>query len=476
MQQLSDSVTFEQRIKSEWAAQWQPGRPIYVSRAPGRLDVMGGIAEYCGSLVCSTPLGLAAHAAVQRRDDERVVIQICPWMDEGGQTPPSAASSGRVEFLLADLFENNALKPPSVVAGLFAESDRWARCPVGVLWALAEAGLVQLQSGQGFTLFLANQVPRGVGVGGSAALEVATLQALLALFALNMAPLQRAQLCQRAENLVVGKSGGIVDRITSLLGEPSALLKLRCQPHDVLGNLHLPEGVRVIGLNTGVRRAQGSEKYAKALTEARWGHLLILRKMRKDKGLRENEDPTGGFLARLSLQEYMNHYQDELPDKVMGVDFLRRFGPILNVVKRVEPAEKYRVRSRAEHHIYENQRVEEFVELLGSAGQDEKKLIAAGELMYASHWSYGQRCGLGSLETEYLVSALRQEGVQTGIYGARITGGGTGGTVAVLCRVGKQTDMAVQRAVEKYEAKYQAHVQWFTGTSPGAIAWGVKTL
>ena len=56
-----------------------------------------------------------------------------------------------------------------------------------------------------------------------------------------------------------------------------------------------------------------------------------------------------------------------------------------------------------------------------------------GALMYESHASYG-RCGLGSQGTDRLVELVRAEGPAAGLYGARITGGGSGGTVAVLGR------------------------------------------
>ena len=58
---------------------------------------------------------------------------------------------------------------------------------------------------------------------------------------------------------------------------------------------------------------------------------------------------------------------------------------------------------------------------------------ALGELMYESHASYGA-CGLGSGGTDLLVKLVRESGLATGLYGAKITGGGSGGVVAVLAR------------------------------------------
>ena len=54
------------------------GRPLFVARAPGRLDVMGGIADYSGSLVLQLPIAAAAHVALQRRAERRLSVLSLP--------------------------------------------------------------------------------------------------------------------------------------------------------------------------------------------------------------------------------------------------------------------------------------------------------------------------------------------------------------------------------------------------------------
>src|SRR5690606_3829979 len=98
-------------------------------------------------------------------------------------------------------------------------------------------------------------------------------------------------------------------------------------------------------------------------------------------------------------------------------------------VTAVEPGRRYRVCAPAAHPVYERQRAEEFRRLLASR-PDAAACTRLGELMYESHASYG-RCGLGSPGTDRLVGLVRREGPAAGVYGARITGGGSGGTVAV---------------------------------------------
>jgi L-arabinokinase len=124
------------------------------------------------------------------------------------------------------------------------------------------------------------------------------------------------------------------------------------------------------------------------------------------------------------------------------------------------------------HPVYERQRAEEF-RLLLTNSPDHAACVRLGELMYGSHASYGQ-CGLGSPGTDRLVEIVRREGTASGLYGARITGGGSGGTVAVLGR--RDAGAAIARVVDAYEhdSGYRAHV--FAGSSPGLLAFGGRTI
>src|SRR5207248_330892 len=114
-------------------------------------------------------------------------------------------------------------------------------------------------------------------------------------------------------------------------------------------------------------------------------------------------------------------------------------------------------------------RVRAFAELL-TGELTERRLELLGELMYQSHSSYSA-CGLGSPDTDRLVELVRQAGPAAGLYGAKITGGGSGGTVAVLGRRG--ADDAVARVAATYAAETGRPARVFSGSSPGAAAFGI---
>ena len=96
-----------------------------------------------------------------------------------------------------------------------------------------------------------------------------------------------------------------------------------------------------------------------------------------------------------------------------------------------------------------------------------------GELMYQSHSSYSA-CGLGSQGTDLLVKLVRDAGPARGLYGATITGGGSGGTVAVLGRRDAEAD--VLDVAREYERQRKVSCRVFSGSSPGSAAFGYLKL
>jgi L-arabinokinase len=97
----------------------------------------------------------------------------------------------------------------------------------------------------------------------------------------------------------------------------------------------------------------------------------------------------------------------------------------------------------------------------------ERHLVEMGELMAAAHESYSA-CGLGSDGTDLLVQLVREAGPDNGLYGAKITGGGSGGTVAILGR--SDAEAAVDAVAAKYREMTGRQTYVFRGSSPGACA------
>ena len=141
----------------------------------------------------------------------------------------------------------------------------------------------------------------------------------------------------------------------------------------------------------------------------------------------------------------------------------------------VRPEVNYRVRACTRYAIEENQRIELFIEL--ARGTMQRSSLAAfrqmGELMMQSHWSYTE-CGLGCEATDELVELVWQHRGEDLLFGAKITGGGAGGTVAVLGA--PDGAAAFQRVVAEYSRLRSVKPYVFEGSSIGADRFGIRVL
>jgi L-arabinokinase len=199
---------------------------------------------------------------------------------------------------------------------------------------------------------------------------------------------------------------------------------------------------------------------------------LITRESTPGKPLHIEDPKWGGYLANVTPAEFEQNFAALLPERIGGREFVTRYRGITDPVTRVGLERNYAVRVPTAHAIYEHHRVNLFAELL-EGDVNERSLEALGELMYQSHASYSS-CGLGSEQTDLLVQLVREARPAQGLYGAKITGGGSGGTVAVLGR--RNAASAVEKLADRYarETGYRPNV--FAGSSPGSAEFAYLKL
>ncbi len=453
---------FEQYLCEKGRGVFLPSVPITVARGPARIDVMGGIADYSGSVVFERTLGRAAVVGFQPRPDRR--LRVKSTLLEGLARPCE------VELSLDDLRRGEEPLDYGSARSLLTgtDSDRWAAYVLGAVPVLEREGVARLEGGGNFLFW--SDVPVEVGVGSSAAVEIAAMFALVRALGVRVEGERLAALAQLVENRIVGAPCGIMDQVTSALGQSGKLLALCCQPCQVLGLHELPPHVGVFGISSRVKHRVSGDAYRSARVSAFMGLKIILTEMQKSGRTLTERDH---YLCNVSPRTYAERFRAILPDEITGRQFLRQYGETTDPVTQVEPDRTYRVRLGAEHPIFENYRVERFIECIGRArAGDRTALVEAGGLMYGSHCSYGWNCGLGCEETDLLVRLVRQRGPEEGLYGAKITGGGSGGTVAILAE--KAAVESVHAVAADYEDATGISPDIFEGTSPGAYAFGTR--
>jgi galactokinase len=444
---------------------------LVVTRAPGRLDLMGGIADYSGSLVLQMPIAATTHVTLQRRDDRRIRL--------ASLSVAFGKSARNFEMSLDDFLTPEGPISYETARALFKSQpdDQWAAYAAGAYLVLMREKGARFE--EGANLLIRSEVPEGKGVSSSAALEVATMQALAAAYDIALQPREMAFLCQKVENLVAGAPCGVMDQMTSVLGEADRLLVLLCQPGEVQGTIALPAELAVWGIDSGVRHEVGGADYGTVRTAAFMGYRIIAdlaclpcRVAAAAQRVQIEDERWHGYLANLTAAEFEQQFAPYLPRELTGAEFLQQYQGTTDSVTVVEPERTYPVYFATRHPIYENERVSLFAELLRHWQGDENASLL-GELMYASHASY-TACGLGAQRTDLLVQLVKEIGPAQGLYGAKITGGGSGGTVAVLGR--REAEPLIQQVAAQY-AKLTGHQPLIlSGSAPGAAKFGQLKL
>lgn len=463
-----DVGLFASRVADVLARDSADSGRVWVARAPGRLDVMGGIAEYSGSLTLTAPIADAVYTAIAKRDDGDVAVHVLD-PDSNGEgsfvrIPVSALCAGPGRWV----------EPHAFRATLQTFESPWVRRAAAVVYALGHHGVIADLDG-GLTIVYRSGLPADVDVGMGHAVQAATCAAVAAGWGVQLDPERITKLCRFVDRELNGGGCGVGATVCALVGQPGALWQVRCQPHELIGPMPLPRGVTLLGIDSGHTHPRATAKRLDVRVSTHMGRMFIDRLIRTTgAGARE----WTGYLARISVREYVERFRDRLPTKLKGRAFLDRFGDSGDATIPIDPGATYKIRSRTEHHIYENDRVHLFVEGLSRVARtgDRTALLETGELLYASHWSYGQRCGLGTIATDHLVHLLRQRGPAQGIYGARISGPGAGGTILVLLQDGPGTRAVVQEVVEAYRRDTGNSPRVIDGSSPGALVTGVRMI
>ncbi|GAB3612068.1 galactokinase [Humibacter ginsengisoli] len=256
----------------------------------------------------------------------------------------------------------------------------WQNYPLGVAWALGQLG-ADLDAVPGFDLYLDSAVPVGAGLSSSAAIESAAAVALNDVWRLDLDLKTLVKAGHIAENEVVGAPTGILDQSASLLGRADSGIFIDCRSFetDVIPLGFDEAGLEVLVIDTKV----------------------------------EHEHADGGYAARRA--------SCEAGARELGVESLREVSIAdLPRAREVLDGETFR---RVRHVVTENQRVLDTVRTLREQGPR-----AIGDLMDASHRSLRDDFEVSVPQLDLAVEISQNYGA----IGARMTGGGFGGSAIAL--------------------------------------------
>ena len=246
----------------------------------------------------------------------------------------------------------------------------------------------------GFDVRIESSIPLGAGVSSSAALEVSLLRALRLLLHLDIDDVMLARMAQSVETEFVGAPVGIMDQMASSLGRDGEALFLDTRTLEVK-RVPLPSSIELVVIHSGITHAHAGGEYVTRRRES--------------------------FEAAERL----------------GVARLRDID--LTMMARVE-ALPPPLNRRARHIVSENARVLAAVDALEAT--DVERL---GRLLDESHISMRDDYETSTAEIDVLVQIAQ---TNRDVYGARLTGGGFGGSIVALARAGRGRSAATQISTE----------------------------
>ncbi|MBE7539893.1 MAG: galactokinase [Opitutaceae bacterium] len=325
-------------------------RPDVVTRAPGRIEFIGNHTDYNGGTVLGAAIDRGVWVAVAKRSD--ATRRFFSALGGGITTLPAT--------------------------GLPRQGGQsgWVNYPLGVLAAMPEFGL---RAPEGFDLAVISDLPTGAGLSSSAALELASALAFLAVTGQEVPTEQLVRIGRHAENHFVGVPCGILDQGVSGFGREDALVFIDCRVPR-FDTVPLPGSAHFWVFNTHTRHALVDGLYAERHREC----MAAARAL----GV--------GQLAEISRR-----------------DLIARESSLDPLIFR-----------RARHVVEEIERVGETVAALRRAD-----LAGVGKLLKASHASSRLLFENSTPELDFLVDDLSRRG---SVHGARLTGGGFGGAVMAL--------------------------------------------
>ncbi len=360
--------------------------PVTLASAPGRVNLIGDHIDYCGGLVVPRVLAHLTAVAIGPRASDEIL----------GVSEAFASESDGVQQI------GWKQLAPGNVAGWFAYV-------AGTLACLAQDGTLPELAGRGLRLAIASDVPVGAGLSSSAALEVATARAAIALLqdeggkhniaATRVSEHNISNAARRAEHLYAGVPCGIMDQVVCASGRADYCTAIDCQTGNIT-HVPWPQDISIVVLDSGIKHNLAAGEYAlrrhaceRAFTKLRSVCPTILNLC----------SATPSALSELAREADTKGYEE--------------WAPVVNLTPEEVAA--------WQHVTTEHALAVDFCRAIeqGNSG-------ALGRIYAASHHSLSRVYNVSCSEVDTLVERVIKV---PGVIGARMTGGGFGGCVVVLC-------------------------------------------
>ncbi len=418
-------LPFSSLLKGAASDILQLDAPMWLTRAPGCLDLVGGPSELPGSASVSMATGRSVYCAIQNREDDKIIIRFLRPSSKGG----NLEWQGHIPTIYTKKGPPRSL---AVLRAQFEEDDApWMMEMMAVMIGLRRTHQLNTPK-QGFALVVWDRMPEGTGFGADVAVATAVALALKGSTGLDKKRVDGIRVARAIVygfKEVLGRAIPMTQALTCSNAQKGCLLAIEHGLDPVMQWLPLPEHVVVAAVDAGGGPA-APELALHAMVGARMGleHLNVA--LKKAKLSRR-----GGW-GQVTPAEFEGGLRSHVPTKESGKDWLAKFKKPSDEELRdlVNPDENYRDRALSEHHVRESGRARRFLQHLQDYGRTKREdfLAEAGRVLNSSHRSLLEKCSLKNDHIHALRTELTNAGRMAGLFGTRLAESGQGSFMVVI--------------------------------------------
>lgn len=316
--------------------------PIYIASSPGRVDIMGGFADYSGSCVLETSTACRTYALIMLCKETSSIPAIemtsFNFLELSNKSLECHIKSKNIfheSFPMSSLFYESNDKKKLVDKNMLRcflnenyANSTWISHIIGVIHSLLDTNHnlvnnIMNENVSSIKVVTLSDIPWKMGLSSSAAIQMSVACAFgnaINVSREHLNPKQLATLCSNAENQIVGSYAGNMDQLTvGCIPEKhfnNSLLFINCKTSDI-SIIAMPQNIEVISLDSGVERSINSDKYKNIRIASMMGLKIINESMRKSGNLEYN------YLSDINPSLFSQVFRDNLPQSILGSSFIK---------------------------------------------------------------------------------------------------------------------------------------------------------
>ncbi|MDP6850173.1 MAG: hypothetical protein QGH51_04380 [Planctomycetota bacterium] len=440
-------LPFSALLASEAEGWLQLDKPLWMSRAPGRLKILGGPTEAPGTVTLSMPISRSVYTAIQNREDRKIRIR--------SLLPDSWGGDRLWEGDIDTLYTRKG--PPrsmAVLKQIFSEpEDLWMMRVLAVMLGLRRTRQLNTPK-KGFDILIWSRVPEGIGYGERAAFGVSLALALKGSTGLSK---------KRVDGILVARAVAqgfaevlddpipMTDVLTSSLGRVDCALQIEHGADPDMQWIPVPPQCSFAAVDLGFEETISPEVRQRHQTGAAMAMSHLNAEMQAQKS------PEYGGWGQVAPPAFEGGLRGHVPASEKGESWLKKFrrkSDAKELSTLVDPSFTYRLRANAEHECRESGRSRRLVANLNdfSRTMRETYLAEAGRCLGSSQRSFKEKCGLDLSPMSEFFKLFNESGRKGGMFGMRMTLAGGCSVFAALVHQSARQDLRLM--VEEFTEKH----------------------